>query len=168
MKLRGLVIKYLRKHWLFLIIIPFLTLLQFYMLIPHLQYGLTDLDDGYIYLFRILREKEPNILNFFLASTEWGLYTHQFYYVGLLNYLFKDNFVLYHLVTHTFKAISKIALYPLFYFLSGSRLIALGSAVFFGLSFVSAGSVGEGVIHGSVFPAIAMLAIFLLIYKLFF
>lgn len=157
-------VELLKKHYLFLLLIPIIVIGQYFVLMPHLQYGLIDLDDGSIYGFKRHVNQAPNIVRFFIDSyIELGVYAHQYYYLGILNYFFGDNIIAYHWVTHIFKILSSITAYPFFYIISGSSLIAFVSAIIFAFSHSASGSL-EAVVTGSDYPAILVLLIFLWIY----
>lgn len=154
----------MRSHYLFFILIPIVIFSQIYLLAPDLKFGLIDVDNGTLYGFRQLRDKYPDNLQFVINSYKsWGTYSHQFYYLGILNYLFGTNFENYHIIAHIFKIIATIGLYPLFYFLSGSSLVAFLGAILYSFSPSSMGSL-YGISNGNDYPAILILSIFLWIY----
>lgn len=154
----------MKSHYLFFLLIPIVIFSQIYLLAPDLKFGLIDVDNGTLYGFRQLRDKYPDNLQFIINSYKsWGTYSHQFYYMGILNYLFGDNFENYHIIAHIFKIIATIGIYPLIYFLSGSSLVAFLGTVFYSFSPSSMGSL-YGISNGNDYPAILTLSIFLGIY----
>lgn len=154
----------IKKHLLFLLLIPIVIISQIYLLAPHLQYGLADLDDGSIYGFKKYVRISPNIIGFFTDSyKELGVYSHQYYYLGILNFFFSSNIEAYHQVTHFFKIAATLSSYPFFYIVTGSSLIAFVSALFFAFSHSAAGSM-QLVVTGSDYPAIFVFLIFLSLY----
>ena len=154
----------IKKHYLFLLLIPIVIISQVYLLSPHLKFGLIDLDNGELYDFRELRNKHPDNIQFFIESYKlWGAYLHQYYYLGLLNFFFGSNFENYHQLTHVLKTIATISSYPLFFVISGSSLTAFLSSLIFAFSPAAAGAL-ESVIHGSTYAAIIMLNVFLSFY----
>lgn len=157
--------KFVKKHILFFILIPLVFISQIYLLKPHLQYGFEDTADQYITSFRELREKYPNPIQFLIQSTqELELFwVHEYYYVGILNYLYGDNLVAYHQTTHFLKSLATLSTYPLFFILTGSSLVAFISALMFAISYASAGSL-EDLVVGGDYIGIMNLSIFLTIY----
>ena len=157
----------LKKHYLFFLLIPFVIFSQIYLLAPHLKFGLIDLDNGELYDFRELRAKHPDNIQFLIESYKlWGAYSHQYYYLGLLNFFFGSNFESYHQVTHVSKIIATITAYPLFFVISGSSLAAFLASIVFAFSPSAAGSL-ESVIHGISYGAIITFNIFLSLYIYF-
>lgn len=156
-----------KKHYLFFLLIPIVVFSQMYLLAPHLKFGLIDLDHGELYDFRELRAKNPDNIQFFIKSYKlWGAYSHQYYYMGLLNFFFGSNFESYHQTAHVLKIIATISAYPLFFIISGSSLTAFIAAIIFAFSPAAVGSL-ESVIHGTTYAAIIMLNIFLSFYIYF-
>lgn len=154
----------MKSHYLFFLLIPIVIFSQIYLLSPDLKFGLIDVDNGTLYGFRQLRDKYPDNLQFAINSYKsWGTYSHQFYYLGILNYLFGTNFENYHIIAHIFKIIATIGIYPLFYFLSGSSLVAFLGAIFYSFSPSSMGSM-YGISNGNDYPAILTISAFLWIY----
>src|SRR5436189_147851 len=88
-----LVTKIIKKHYLFLLLTPVIIIGQIYLLAPHLKYGLDGGDNGEILEFRQLRDKYPDNIQYVINSYKlWGIYSHQYYFLGILNYLFGTNF----------------------------------------------------------------------------
>lgn len=153
-----------KAHFLFFLLIPIVIISQIYLLAPDKKIGLIDVDNGTLYGFRFIRDKYPDTFQFVINSYKsWGTYSHQFYYMGILNYFFGTNFENYHIIAHVFKIIATIGIYPLFYFLSGSSLIAFLGAIFYSFSPSSVGSL-YGISNGNDYPAIIALSFFLGIY----
>lgn len=154
----------IKKHYLFFILIPIVLIGQLYLLSSDLKFGLTDFDNGILYDFRQVRKTYPNNFQFLANSYKlWGTYSHQYYYLGLLNYFYGANFEQYHLSSHTFKIIATISLYPFFFFLSGSSLVAFLGAILYSVSPSSMGSL-YGIISGNDYTAMSTLVFFLWIY----
>lgn len=157
----------IKKHSLFFLLIPIVIISQLYILAPHLKFGLIDLDNGETYDFRELRAKHPDKAQFLIESYKlWGAYSHQYYYLGLLNFFFGSNFESYHQVTHVLKIIATITAYPLFFVISGSSFAAFLASIVFAFSPSAAGSL-ESVIHGITYGAIITFNIFLSLYIFF-
>lgn len=154
----------MKKHVLILLLIPIVIFSQLYILAPHLKFGLIDLDNGELYDFRSLRAKHPDNIQFIIESYKlWGAYSHQYYYLGWLNFVFGANFESYHQVTHVLKIAATISAYPLFFIITGSSLAAFLGSVIFAFSPAAAGSL-ESVIHGVTYGAMIMFNIFLALY----
>lgn len=162
--MRSMILINFKKHFLFFLLIPIVIISQIYLLAPDLKIGLDDFDNGILYDFRQVRDKYPNNFIFLTNSYKlWGTYSHQYYYIGLLNYFFGTNFEQYHLIAHSFKIIATISLYFLFFFLSGSSLAAFLGAILFSVLPSSMGSL-YGIISGNDYPAMSTLIFFLWIY----
>ncbi len=162
--MKATISRIIKTHYLFFLLIPIIVISQGYLLAPDLKFGLIDVDNGTLYEFRQLRDRYPDNLQFVINSYKsWGTYAHQFYYLGILNYFFGTNFENYHIVAHIFKIIATIGIYPLFYFLSGSSLVAFFGAILYSVSPSSLGSL-YGVSNGNDYPVILTMTIFLWIY----
>lgn len=157
--------KIFKKHYLFFLLIPIVIISQIYLLAPHLQMGLNDLDEGYTVDFLYVRSQNPNLLNFILTTYQrWGaVYLHQYYYPGILNYFFGDYVVGYHIASHIFKMLGIISLYAFFFIITESPPIAFLSAILYGFSYATVGSF-DSVAQSSDFPAIIVLSVFLSLY----
>lgn len=154
----------IKKHYLFFLLIPIVIITQIYLLAPHLNFGLIDLDNGEMYDFRELRAKYTDNIRFLIESYRlWGAYLHQYYYLGILNFFFGSNFEMYHQVTHILKIVAIISSYPLFFVISGSSLTAFLASLIFAFSPASFGAL-ESIIHGSTYAAITMFNLFLSLY----
>ena len=161
----------IKKHILFIFLIPLIILSQWILLRPHLEFGLIDLDDGYIYEFRHSWEASKNVVDFVITfyhkfKSEIGIslaLLHQFYYVGILSYIFGDNFRAYQELSHWLKIISILSVYPLFYTITKSRTAAILSLIFFNFSPSTIGTL-ESAIYHSDYLAITFMSIFLIIY----
>lgn len=154
----------MKKHVLILLLIPIVIISQLYILSPHLKFGLIDLDNGELYDFRSLRAKYPDNIQFLAESYKlWGAYSHQYYYLGWLNFFFGANFESYHQVTHALKIAATISAYPLFFIITGSSLAAFLGSIVFAFSPAAAGSL-ESVIHGISYGAMTAFNIFLALY----
>lgn len=153
-----------RKHLLFFALIPIVTVSQLYLLQPHLKYGFNDLDYGYRYIFYVKEQWYPNIFQFLYEIYKHSLvYFHQYLLVGILNYFFGENILPYLYLTHTLKILATLSIYPLFFILSGSSLVAFISAIIYSFSGSTVGAL-EALIEGDYYLAIIMLSIFLSIY----
>lgn len=158
--------KLIKKHILFLILIPIVFVSQTLLLKPHLKYGFDDTADQYITQFRQLQEESQNPIEFVIKSLDGRLailWVHEHYYMGFLNYLFADNLVNYHHATHFFKSLAILSTFPLFLLLSGSNLVAFISSLIFAISYAAAGSLDPLVVGGDYIGIIA-LSFFLTIY----
>lgn len=154
----------MKNHYLFFFLIPIILISQAYLLGPDTKFGLIDVDNGTLYDFRQLRDTYPDNFQFAINSYKrWGTYAHQFYYLGVLHFLFGTNFQDYHIFAHVFKIVATIGIYPLFYFLSGSSLVAFLGAIFYSFEPSSMGSL-YGISNGNDYPAIVTITIFFFLY----
>lgn len=163
-KIKTTISRIIKNHYLFFLLIPIIIVSQLYLLAPDSKFGLIDVDNGTLYEFRQLRDRYPDNLEFIINSYKsWGTYSHQFYYLGILNYLFDTNFENYHIGAHIFKIIATICIYPFFYFLSRNRLVAFFGAILYSTLPSSMGSL-YGVSNANDYPALLIIIIFLYFY----
>src|SRR3989344_7298588 len=103
------------KNILFLILIPVVIISQLIILEPHLRYGFSDVDWGFLFYYKEHKANFPNIFeNLYQTFLRWGVYTHQQYYIGIQEYFFGLDFQKFQITTHVFKTLATISAYPLF------------------------------------------------------
>ena len=77
--------RHLVKYWYLLIFAIFIIVTQAILLKPHLKYGFSDVDWGFLTIYKT---QNPYTLtqfidNFKEGNTKGGVYTHQIYYIGI-------------------------------------------------------------------------------------
>lgn len=93
----------IKKHILFLILIPLVFTSQAFLLKPHLKYGFDDTADQYVSQIRQIREENPNLIQFISKTLELPmLWIHEYYYMGILNYFFMPALIFYFLIVNSF------------------------------------------------------------------
>lgn len=149
--------------FLFLSIIVIFTQLKF--LEPHLQYGFSDVDWGYLSIYKTTHPFSlSQFINYLQTNgTTGGVYTHQIYYLGLQGDLFGLDFRSYNLTMHIFKILATIFIYPVFLIISGSSLIAFVSTILFAFSYSAVGTM-YSIATSSDYSAVFGMNIFLIAY----
>lgn len=155
----------MKKILVFLLLVVFVALSQVKLLEPHLKYGFSDVDWGFLTIYRT---EEPYNLSHFVeflkrGGTLGGIYTHQIYYIGIQNDLFGLDFQSFQVNTHIFKTLATIAIFPLCILVSGSRLVAFIATVLFAFSYSTVGTMYT-VVTSSDYLAIFSLGIFISLY----
>lgn len=154
------------KNLLILVIlIFFITISQLLILKPHLKYGFSDVDWGFLSIYKT---QNPYSLSQFLynltnSGTDGGVYTHQIYYIGVQNDFFGLDFEKYQITTHFFKILATIGSFPVFFVISGSVLIAFISTILFGFSYATVGTMYT-VVTSNDYMAIFLMEVFVLVY----
>ena len=162
--MKKIISEIFKKHFLFFILIPIVITSQLYLLSPHLKYGFTDTDDGYRYIFHIKEQSSLNIFQFFYELYRRShVYLHQYLYIGVLNHFFGENIIPYHHLAHLFKILATLSLYPLFFIISGSSLVAFISVIIYSFSYSTIGTL-DNVVQGADYIAVIFLSVFLSIY----
>lgn len=156
---------YLKINILFFILVPIIVISQIVILEPHLKYGFSDVDWGFLSIYKT---QNPYLLSQFIKNIEiggtlGGVYTHQIYYIGIQSDLFGLNFKSFQVTTHVFRILAILAMFPLFLFISGSRLVAFVATILFGFSYSAVGTLYT-VVTSSDYSAIFSLGIFILAY----
>ena len=157
--------KLISKILTLIILAIIVTLSQIIILKPHLQYGFSDVDWGYLNFYKMYDHFTLSqfIKDLKTPSPQGGVYTHQIYYVGIQYDLFGLNFKSFQATTHFFKILATIASLPIFLAISGSWLVAFISTVLFGFSYSAVGTMYT-VVTSNDYLAIFSLGIFFLAY----
>lgn len=148
----------------FIILIPVIFFLESKLLAPHLKYGFADVDWGFLYSYKQLG-KAP-LLKIPQIWKEWGVYTYQAYYMGVVEHFFpidNFNFIGIHQVTNFFKFLSAIMLFPLFYVLTGKKLLSAITTLLYAVAYPAIGPIYAAAVSGN-YPAIAVMNLFLTFY----
>ena len=155
----------IKEYLLSSILAVFIAWSQFILLKPHLQYGFSDVDWGFLSIYKTENPYSPSRFIEFLqrGGTLGGVYTHQIYYIGIQNDLFGLNFQSFQITTHVFKILAILVMFPLFLAISGSSLVAFISTIFFGFSYSAVGTMYT-VVTSSDYSAIFSMGIFVSFY----
>ncbi len=154
------------KNFLILVIlITFITISQLLILKPHLNYGFSDVDWGFLSIYKTQNPYNPSqfIHNLTNSGTQGGVYTHQIYYIGVQNEFFGLDFEKYQLTSHFFKILATIASFPVFFAITGSVLVAFVSTILFGFSYSAVGTMYT-VVTSNDYMAIFLMEVFGLVY----
>lgn len=121
---------------IFLIIFPIVAILQYIILKPHFFYGFADIDWAGLLLYKYINN--PLTLESFLkVFSISGVYTTQYYFIGIQESFFGLDYHKYNLVAYVLKFLSIITVFPLFYAVTKRKLIATLGTFIYGYSFVS-------------------------------
>lgn len=157
-------IKRLPSLLVYIILILVIFFLESKLLAPHLKYGFADVDWGFLYSYKKLGEAP--LLKVLQIWKEWGVYTYQAYYMGIVEHFFpidNFNFVGIHQVTHYFKFLSAITLFPLIYVLTGKKLLSAITTLLYAVAYPAVGPIYAAAVSGN-YPAIAVMNLFLTFY----
>lgn len=154
------------KNLLILVtLIIFITISQLLILKPHLNYGFSDVDWGFLSIYKTQNPYSPSqfIFNLTNSGTTGGVYTHQIYYIGIQNEFFDLDFEKYQLASHFFKILATIASFPIFFAITGGVLISFVSTILFGFSYSTFGTMYT-VVTSNDYMAIFFMELFVLVY----
>lgn len=158
------VLKLLREHPLFIPLCIYVVVSQWVILAPHLEYGFSDVDWGFLYYYHQALGAHPNIIaNFMETFKYWGVYAHQSYYIGIQSHFFWLDYEAYQTVIHIFKILATISVYPLAYIISKNKLLAVVTTILFSVSYPAVGTMYT-VVTSSDYTALLTMVIFLLVY----
>ncbi len=166
MKMKKIFKDYLKTNILFLILIPIIVIGQIIILKPHLKYGFSDVDWGFLSIYKT---QNPYSLSQFIKNIEvggtlGGVYTHQIYYIGIQNDFFGLNFQSFQITTHVFRILAILSVFPLVLFITGSSLAAFVAVILFSFSYSAIGTLYT-VVTSSDYSAIFSLGIFVFVYR---
>lgn len=156
---------FLKKYSLLILLTLVIVFSQFVLLAPHLKYGFSDVDWGFLSIYK---NQNPYSLsqfinNFKAGGTVGGVYTHQIYYIGIQEDIFGLDFVSFHKTTHLIKALATVSIFPIFLAISSSTLLAVIATAIFAFSYPSVGTLYT-VVTSSDYLAIFSMGLFFLIY----
>lgn len=122
--------------FIFLIIFPLVAILQYIILKPHLLYGFADIDWAGLLQYKYINN--PLSLRSFLHFlSEAGVYTTQYYFIGIQESFFGFDYHKYNLVAYVLKFLSTLTVFPLFYIITKRKLIAVVGTLIYTFSFTS-------------------------------
>jgi len=153
------------QGFIFLILAILIAVSQLIILDPHLNYGFSDVDWGFLSVYKT---QNPYSLGQFLdniktSGTLGGVYTHQIYYIGIQGDLFGLDFRSFHLTTHVFKTLSTVFSFFIFLALTRNFLASVVSTILFGFSYAGVGAMYT-VVTSSDYLAILSLDFFIISY----
>ncbi len=156
--------KTLNNLLIFLLLTVIIVLLEYIILAPHLKYAFADVDWAFLLSFKEISNTYHNPISHLLGAWKsWGVYTYQVYYIGLIQKFFGMDYRNFQVVTHVFKIIATLSLYPLIWYITKSRLMAFITTILYGVSYSSVG-VMYTVVTSGLFVAIPVMMMFLLWY----
>lgn len=157
--------KLLIKTWPFALLTIIVVISQIIILKPHLKYGFSDVDWGYLALYKTRDHFSPSQFIKYLKTpgTQGGIYTQQIYYIGIQEDLFGLDFESFNKTTHFFKILATLACYPIFLIISGSVLVAFIATLLLAFSYSGIGTMYT-VISSVDYLAIFSMGIFLTLY----
>lgn len=137
-----MIIKFFLKNLHIIFLTIFIVISQVIILEPHLRYGFSDVDWGFLSIYKTQNPYTPSqfIKNIKTGGTTGGVYTHQIYYIGIQGDLFGLDFKSFHKLTHIFKILATLFSYPIFLAISGSVLVAVLATVLFAFSYSAVGT----------------------------
>lgn len=148
----------------FLFLIPIVILLEYFILKPHLQYGFADVDWSFLVSFKELSMRYHDPINHLLGAWRvWGVYTYQVYYIGLIEKFLGMDYQNFQIVTHIFKIIATLSVYPLIFLITKSRVAAVLTTIIYAVAYSSVG-VMYTVVTSGLFVAIPVMSLFLIWY----
>lgn len=148
----------------FLLLIPLVIVLQYFILEPHLRYGFADVDWSFLLSFKELSLLYYDPISHFLnAWNRWGIYTYQVYYIGLIEKFFGMDYINFQIVTHFFKIITTLSIYPLILLVTKSKLTAFLTTIIYAVAYSSVG-VMYTVVTSGLFVAIPVMNLFFIWY----
>ena len=121
---------------IFLSIFPIVAILQYIILKPHLLYGFADIDWAGLLTYKYINN--PISLESFLkVFSISGVYTTQYYFIGIQESFFGLDYQKYNLVAYILKFLSTITVFPLFYIITKRKLVATIGTLIYAFSFAS-------------------------------
>lgn len=150
----------------FIVLLALVVILsQVYILKPHLMYGFSDVDWGFLSFYKTQNPYSISqlIKNIEIGGTLGGVYTHQIYYIGMQHEFFGLNYQAFQQTTHVFKTLAIIIFFPVFLIISGSWLVAAVATILFAFSASAVGTMYT-VVTSSDYSAIFSAGIFLIFY----
>lgn len=157
-------VKRLKAFLPFILLISLVSLLQYFILQPHLRYAFADVDWNFLLSYKNISLFSHDPISHFTNSwSKWGVYTYQVYYIGLIQNFFGMDYINFQIVTHVFKIIATLSIYPLIYLVTKSKLAAFLTTIIYAVAYSSVG-VMYTVVTSGLFVAIPMMSLFLIWY----
>lgn len=147
---------------LFIVLTAVVFLMQYDLLKPTLELGLTPDDWSFIFWYRLLG---PNPLS--KITQVWavsGPYTTvPIYYTGIINSIVGFNYVNLQIVGIIFKILATLVLFPLILTVFKNRFLAFFATILFAMSYPSTGAL-ETAVEPSEYLGMFSMGLFLIIY----
>lgn len=148
----------------FLLLIPIVITLQYFILKPHLRYAFADVDWMFLLDFKQLSMQYHDPISHLINGwKKWGVYTYQIYYIGLIEKFFGFEYRNFQIVTLFFKVIATLSIYPIILLITKSRLAAFITTLIYGTAYSSVG-VMYTVVTSGLFVAIPVMNLFFIWY----
>ncbi len=153
-----------KSSFSFLITTIIVLILQGIILKPHLKYAFADVDWNLLVSFKSISQMESNpIAHLISAWDTWGVYTYQMYYIGIIEHFFGMDYANFQYVTHFFKFIATITVYPLVLIITKNKLVAALATILYGVAYSAVG-VMYTVVTSGLFVAIPFMNLFFIYY----
>lgn len=148
----------------FFILTLIVVLLENFILAPHLRYGFADVDWDYLLAYKNINLLNLDPLHHYLAAWNTvGVYAYQVYYIGFIQKFFGMDYINFQIVTHVFKIIATLSIYPLMLLVTRSKLAAFLTTIIYAVSYSSVG-VMYTVVTSGLFVAVPVMSLFLFWY----
>lgn len=151
----------IKEHYLFFLLTPILIYVQLELLKPQLKFGFSDIDWGFLNIYKQLNWQNSSIIDKFIQN--WGVYAHQTYYIGIQEEFFGLNFKYYQITAQVFRLLGIIATYPLFLVITGNIPASLISMILFAFAYPAIATI-HIVVTSSDYLAILFMNLFFLFY----
>ncbi|MCL4415490.1 MAG: hypothetical protein M1365_02130 [Actinobacteria bacterium] len=149
---------------LFLILVPLVILLESVILKPHLRYGFADVDWKILLEFKEIYMLPMSPIDQFLKLWQHlGIYTYQAYYIGLIERFFGIDYKNFQIITHIFKVMATLSIFPVILFATRSKMAAALTTIIYAVSYSVVG-VMYTVSTSGLFVAIPVMSLFLVWY----
>lgn len=149
--------------WVFILVALVIAIhVSLFMVV--LNNGFTTEEWLLLFDYKIIGPNLDFIDKIFIIFQYRGIYfTTYILYIGMLENLFKDNYVAYQVTSIFFKILATLSVYPLIYILFKRRSLAFLTTVLYSMSFSSAGAL-QFAVKGIDYLAIFFMNIFLISY----
>lgn len=157
-------ISFKRTGLSFFILIVLVTLFQYFLLKPHLRYGFADVDWKILLEFKEIYMLPLSPVNHFLKIwNQLGIYAYQAYYIGLIEKFFGIDYKNFQIITHIFKIIATISIFPVILLVTRSKMAAVLATLIYAVSYSAVG-VMYTVSTSGLFVAIPFMSLFFVWY----
>lgn len=154
-----------RSGLIFVVLVLLVIFSQIILLKPIIGQGLTNED--YVGFFKVRLYGDKFFTSPIYVWTQIGLHdaAHDFY-IGFLNFVFKENYNMYLYSNISLKIIATLTLYPLILIITKNKLLSFLTTLLYGMSYPSAGALYLYVV-GNEYLGVALMNIFLISYFLY-
>jgi len=152
----------MQARYIFILLILLVLPMQYDILKPALEIGLTPDDWSFIFWYKLLGSNPWS--KFFDEWAVRGPYTTvPLYYTGIINSLVGFDFLKQQIISIFFKILATLILFPLVALVFKSRLLAFLTTILFAMSYPSSGAL-ETAVEPSEYLGMFFMGIFLMIY----